>query len=88
MNEIELFLRFSFLSLSTLLSIISVISFLKTKEIKIAFATIGFLLFTFEGLLVSIGIFSPTVEQFVTTEVFIGATFVSLIFFYLSILKR
>jgi hypothetical protein len=46
------------------------------------------LLFTFEGLLVSIGIFSPTVEQFVTTEVFIGATFVSLIFFYLSILKR
>jgi hypothetical protein len=88
MNEIELFLRFSFLCLSTLLSIISVISFLKTKEIKIAFASIGFLLFTFEGLLVSIGIFSSTVEQFVTTNVLIGATFVSLIFFYLSILKR
>ncbi|HWR62808.1 MAG TPA: hypothetical protein VN365_00205 [Candidatus Thermoplasmatota archaeon] len=88
MNEIELFLRFSFLGLSTLISIISVISFLKTKEIKIAFATIGFLLFTFEGLLVSIGIFSSTVEQFVTTNVLIGATFVSLIFFYLSILKR
>ncbi len=88
MNEIELFLRFSFLCLSTLLSIISVISFLKTKEIKIAFASIGFLLFTFEGLLVSIGIFSSTVEQFVTINVLIGATFVSLIFFYLSILKR
>jgi hypothetical protein len=88
MNEIELFLRFSFLGLSTLISIISVISFLKIKETKIAFATIGFLLFTFEGLLVSIGIFSPTVEQFVTTEVLIGITFISLIFFYLSILKR
>ena len=88
MNEIELFLRFSFLGLSTLISIISLISFLKTKEIKIAFASIGFLLFTVEGIIVSIGVFSPAVEQFVTTEVLVGITFISLIFFYLSILKR
>jgi hypothetical protein len=88
MNEIELFLRFSFLGLSTLISIISLISFLKTKEIKIAFASIGFLLFTVEGIIVLIGVFSPVVEQFVTTEVLIGTTFISLIFFYLSILKR
>ena len=88
MNEIELFLRFSFLGLSTLISIISLISFLKTKEIKIAFASIGFLLFTLDGIIVSIGVFSPAVEQFVTTEVLVGITFISLIFFYLSILKR
>ena len=88
MNEIELFLRFSFLGLSTLISIISLISFLKTKEIKIAFASIGFLLFTVEGIIVLIGVFSPVVEQFVTTEVLVGTTFISLIFFYLSILKR
>ena len=88
MNEIELFLRFSFLGLSTVISIISLISFLKTKEIKIAFASIGFLLFTVEGIIVSIGVFSPAVEQFVTTEVLVGITFISLIFFYLSILKR
>ena len=88
MNEIELFLRFSFLGLSALISIISLISFLKTKEIKIAFASIGFLLFTVEGIIVLIGVFSPVVEQFVTTEVLVGTTFISLIFFYLSILKR
>jgi len=88
MNEIELFLRFSFLGLSTVISIISLISFLKTKEIKIAFASIGFLLFTVEGIIVSIGVFSPDVEHFITTEVLVGTTFISLIFFYLSILKR
>ena len=88
MNELEIFLRLSFLGLSTLISIISFISFIKTKEMKIAFASIGFLLFTLEGILVSIGVFSSTVEHFITTEVLVGTTFISLIFFYLSILKR
>jgi hypothetical protein len=88
MNEIEIFLRLSFLGLSALISIISFISLIKTKEMKIAFASIGFLLFTLEGILVSIGVFSSTVEHFITTEVLVGTTFISLIFFYLSILKR
>jgi hypothetical protein len=88
MNEIEIFIRFSFLGLSMLLSIISFISFVKTKEMKIAFASIGFLLFTLEGIIVSIGVFLPVVEQLITTEVLVGMTFISLIFFYLSILKR
>jgi hypothetical protein len=55
---------------------------------KIAFASTGFLLFTVEGIIVSIGVFSPAVEHFITTEVLVGTTFISLIFFYLSILKR
>ncbi len=63
MNEIEIFLRFSFLGLSTLISIISLISLIKIKEMKIAFASIGFLLFTIEGILVSIGVFSSAVEH-------------------------
>jgi hypothetical protein len=88
MNEIEIFIRFSFLGLSTLLSIISCISIIKIKEMKMAFASIGFLLFTLEGIIVSIGVFSSAIEQFVTTEVLVGTTFISLIFFYLSILKR
>ncbi len=70
------------------ISIISFISFIKTKEMKIAFALLGFLLFTVEGLLVSIGVFFSAVEQVVTTEALIGMTFISLIFFYLSIVKR
>ncbi len=88
MNEIEIFLRFSFLGLSTLISIISFISLIKTKEMKMTFASIGFMLFSLEGIIVSIGVFSPAVEQFVTTEMLVGTTFISLIFFYLSILKR
>ncbi len=88
MNELELFIRFSFLGLSVVVSMISLLSFVKTKELKIAFATIGFLLFTLEGIIVSIGVFLPAVEHFITTEVLVGTTFISLIFFYLSIVKR
>jgi hypothetical protein len=46
------------------------------------------LLFTVEGIIVSIGVFLPVVEHFVTTEVLVSIIFISLIFFYLSILKR
>lgn len=88
MNELELFIRFSFLGLSVVVSMISLLSFVKTKELKIAFATIGFLLFTLEGIIVSIGVFLSAVEDLVTTEVLVGTTFISLIFFYLSIVKR
>jgi hypothetical protein len=88
MNEIEIFIRFSFLGLSTLISIISLISLVKTKEIKIAFASIAFLLFTVVAIIVSLGVFSPAIEHLITTEVLIGTIFISLIFFYLSIVKR
>ena len=88
MNEIEIFIRFSFLGLSTLLSIISLISLVKTKEIKIAFASISFLFFTVIGVIVSIGVFSVVVEHYITIEVLMIILFFSLIFFYLSILKR
>jgi hypothetical protein len=88
MNEIEIFIRFSFLGLSTIISIISLVSFVKTKEIKLAFASIGFLLLMLEGILVSIGVFSQDVEYYNTIGIFVGITFFSLIFLYLSILKQ
>lgn len=88
MNEIEIFLRFSFLGLSTLLTIVSLLSLVKTKEVKIAFASIGFVLFTVISIIASIGVFSAAFNQFITTEVLIGTILVSLIFFYLSIVKR
>jgi len=88
MNELELFLRFSFLGLSSLVSIISLLSLIKIKEIKVGFACVGFLLFTFEGILVSIGVFSSAVEAMVTPVTLLGISFLALIFFYLSILKR
>jgi hypothetical protein len=88
MNELELFLRFSFLGLSSLVSIISLLSLIKIKEMKVGFACAGFLLFTLEGILVSIGVFSSTVEAMVTPVTLLGISFLALIFFYLSILKR
>jgi len=88
MNEIEIFIRFSFLGLSTIISIISLVSFIKTKEIKLAFASIGFLLLMLEGILVSIGVFLQDVEYYNTIGIFVGITFFSLIFLYLSILKQ
>ncbi len=88
MNELEIFLRFSFLGLSSILSIISLLSLIKIKEMKLAFASIGFLLFTIEGILVSIGVFSSAIETIITPATLIGIGFLALIFFYLSLLKR
>jgi hypothetical protein len=88
MNELEIFLRVSFLGLSALLSFISLLSLIKVKEMKLALASVGFLLFTIEGILVTIGIFSSAIETMVTPFTLIGTSFIALIFFYLSILKR
>jgi hypothetical protein len=88
MNELEMFIRFSFLGLSSLISIISLLSLSKTKEMKMALASAGFLIFTIEGAFVTAGVFSHTVETMMTSTVLVGMTFIALLFFYLSILKR
>ncbi len=88
MNELEIFLRISFLGLSTLISVISLLSLIKIKEMKIAFASLGFLFFTIEGILVTLGIFFAGVETIVTPVILVGISFLALIFFYLSLLKR
>lgn len=88
MNELEIFLRFSFLGVSSILSMISLLSLAKIKEMKFAFASIGFLLFTIEGMLVSIGVFSFAIETIITPATLVGISFLALIFFYFSLLKR
>jgi uncharacterized membrane protein len=88
MNELEIFLRLSLAGLSIVITIISLISFWKVKDGKMALASLGFCLFAVEGTLLSIGIFSPVVEAYVTVELMVGIAFLALIFFYLSILKR
>ncbi len=88
MNELEIFLRVSFLGLSTLISVISLLSFVKIKEMKVAFASLGFLLFTIEGILATVGIFFAGIETMVTPVVLVGISFFALIFFYLSLLKH
>ena len=88
MNELELFLRFSFLGLSSIISIISLLSFIKIKDMKVGFAFVGFLLFTLEGVLMVAGIFLSMVETMVTPVTLVGISFFSMIFLYLSILKR
>lgn len=88
MNELEIFLRLSLAGLAIVITIISVISFLKVRAGKIALASLGFCLFAVEGTILSFGIFFPAVEAYVTIELLTGIAFLALIFLYLSIVKR
>ena len=47
---------------------------------KVGFACVGFLLFTLEGILVSIGVFSSVVEAMVTPVTLLGVSFLCLDF--------
>jgi hypothetical protein len=88
MNELEIFLRFSLAGLAIVITSISLISYWKLKTLKMRLASLGFCLFAAEGILLSIGIFLPIVETYITVELTVCIAFLALIFFYLSILKR
>jgi hypothetical protein len=88
LNELEIFFRLSFLWLAILLFLLSLISFLRTREIKIAFAVIGFAIFATEGVVLTSSIFFKVFENIMSIGFLVGANFVALIFFYLSIIKR
>lgn len=88
MNDIEIFVRLSLAGLSLLITIISLVSFVKVRDGKIALASTGFFFFAVLGVLLCFGIFFPAVEAFVSVELTAGIALLALIFFYLSILKR
>ena len=88
MNELEIFLRLSLAGLAIVITVISVFSFLKVRDGKIALASLGFCLFAVEGTMLSFGIFFPAVEAYISVELLTGIAFLSLIFLYLSIVKR
>jgi hypothetical protein len=88
MNELEIFLRIAFLGLGLILLILTIASFFKVKELKIAFAACGFAIFVVQGIILVGGIFSQAIEDIVTIELLIGSNFIALVFFYLSIIKR
>ena len=88
MNDLDIFLRFSFAGLAIILTIISFASYRKIRHGKLGLATIGFGLFATEGILLSLGTLSSIVEMQVSIELLVGIALVALIFFYLSILKR
>ncbi len=88
MDDLEIFLRLAFLGLASLMFTLSLMSLAKTKETKIALATVGFSLFVVEGIVLAGGIFSSGLEGLATTGFLVGMNFVALIFLYLSIIKR
>lgn len=88
MNELEIFLRIAFLGLGIILLILTIASFLKVKELKIAFLACGFALFVVQGTMLVGGIFSKGLEEMVSMESIIGANLIALVFFYLSIIKK
>ena len=88
MNELEIFLRIAFFGLGLLLLVLTLVSFIRVKEMKIALAAVGFAIFAFSGLVLVGGVFSSDFENMVTIGFLVGVNFVALIFFYLSIIKR
>lgn len=88
MSELETFLRIAFLGLGIILFILTIASLFKTKELKIALASVGFAIFMVEGAVLVGGIFFETLENMVTPAFLVGANFIALVFFYLSIIKR
>ncbi len=88
MSELDIFLRMAFLGLGLILLILTLASSIKVREIKIAFAAIGFTIFVLEGIILVGGIFSKSFESMVTISFLVGANFIALVFFYLSIIKR
>jgi hypothetical protein len=88
MDEIEIFLRIAFFGLSIILLVLTVASFIKVKELKIALASVGFGIFVFEGAILVGGIFLSELENMATTAFLVGVNFIALVFLYLSIVKR
>lgn len=88
MDELEIFIRLALPGLAALMLALSLMSFAKTKEPKLGFATIGFGVFFAEGLLLSAGVFSESVEGAISVGLLAGTNLLALAFLYLSVLKR
>ncbi len=88
MNELEVFLRLAFLGLGAIMFVLTLGSMIKTREMKISFAAIGFGIFMVEGLILAVGVFSDDIEGMVNIAFLVGMNFVAMIFLYLSIIKR
>lgn len=88
MSELEIFLRIAFFGLGLLLLVLTLVSFIRVKETKIALAAAGFAIFAFSGLILVGGTLSSDFENNVSIGLLVGLNFIALIFFYLSIIKR
>ncbi len=88
MDDFEIFIRLAFCGFSFLLFAVSLLSALRLKKSKLFFAAIGFGLFFAQGVLLGVGVFLDSAEEFVTIKNLSSLTFSSLIFLYISIIKR
>jgi hypothetical protein len=88
MDEIEAFLRLALMGLALILSGMTAASWLKTREAKLLLATIGFGIFALEGILLGLGVFMTSAEEFMSLAAVVGLNLLTLVFIYLSFLKR
>lgn len=88
MDEIEVFLRLALMGLALILVGLTVASWYKTRELKLLLAAAGFGIFALEGVLLALGIFMTSAEEFVSLAVLVGLNLLTLVFIYLSFLKR
>jgi hypothetical protein len=88
MDEIEVFLRLALMGLALILLGLTAASWYKTRELKLLLAAAGFGIFALEGVLLALGIFMDSAEKFVSLAVLVGLNLLTLVFIYLSFLKR
>jgi len=88
MEEIEIFLRLAFAGIGLIMTALTLASWNRTREPKLMLAAAGFAVLAAEGMLLSAGIFSDSIEALNTTVMLVGLNFLALVLIYLSVLKR
>lgn len=88
MEEIEIFLRLTFMGLACILTALTLASWNRAREPKLLLATAAFGIFAAEGILLAVGIFNEAIEALNTIMALAAMNFLALVFLYLSVLKR
>jgi len=88
MDEMEIFLRLGFMGLGLVLTALTLASWYRARAAKLLLAAAGFGTLAFEGVLLTLGVFSGDIEALNSIAMLVGLNFLAMIFLYMSILKR
>ncbi|MCI0480446.1 MAG: hypothetical protein L0213_02520 [Candidatus Dadabacteria bacterium] len=89
MDNIDIFLRAALTGFSLLLFLVSAVTYWRIRSQRLLFVCLAFALFFVKGLLLTVGIFSSSVnEMFAVSTQVILLDFAIMMFLYLGIAKR
>ena len=87
MDNFEVFLRVCLLGFSLILTLVSLVSLLRARNMRLFFAFSAFLVFTLEGVLLVAGIVSENVRTAAGVEVLIAMNLLAVVCLYGSVAK-